>query len=106
MAKGSGGGGRGSVGAVSIRGKGVAALFGSAPGTMRPESFAFLRGGGKASPGTPVTLTRYADGKLVGTDGRHRITVAREQGKKSITGELRTVGPRGGEKRRKVRILL
>lgn len=107
MSKGSGGGGRGTrLSSVSIRGKSVESLFRSAAGTMRSASFAFLRGGGKASKSTPVTLTKYPDGSLRGTDGRHRITIAREQGKKSIGGVLRTMGPRGGVKTKKVRILL
>ncbi len=107
MAKGSGGGGRGGkLGTVSVRGRSASELFGSAPGTMREGSFKFLRSGGKADPKFPVTLTKTPDGKIRGTDGRHRITLAREAGQKSIQGMLRILGPRGGEKRRKVKILL
>jgi hypothetical protein len=45
----------------------------------------------------PVTVTIYPGGRAGVTDGRHRITVAREQGQRSVTGRVVVVGPRGGQ---------
>jgi hypothetical protein len=93
--------------AVSIKGQAIEGLFNSQPGTMRPESLTFLRSGGKDSAAMPVTLTRYAgDSRILGTDGRHRITVARERGETKIQGVLREIGKRGGVKKRRITIEL
>jgi hypothetical protein len=92
---------------VSIKGQAIERLFNSQPGTMRPESLTFLRSGGKDSAAMPVTLTRYAgDSRVLGTDGRHRITVAREHGETKIQGVLREIGKRGGVKKRRITIEL
>jgi hypothetical protein len=87
----------------SIRGKTIEQAFRTPPGTLRPASLAFLRGGGKPQKEFPVLMTRVrGESDFVGTDGRHRITLAREQGKKRLAAVLRELGPRGGEKRRKI----
>lgn len=63
---------------------------------LRPESFAYLRAGGKPVPTLPVTLAFYPDGTRHIVDGRHRITLAREAGQQTIAGRLIGYGPRLG----------
>lgn len=62
---------------------------------MRADSLVHLRQGGRVSPAAPITFTKYPHGTRL-TDGRHRITVARERGESHVSGVLRTMGPRGG----------
>jgi len=61
---------------------------------LRPESFAHLRAGG-AVHGGPVTVKVTAKGNHI-VDGRHRITIARERGDKTIHARVIGEGPRGG----------
>lgn len=63
---------------------------------LRPESFAYLRAGGKPVPTLPVTLAFYPDGTRHIVDGRHRITLARELGETTIRGKIIGYGPRLG----------
>lgn len=63
---------------------------------LRPESFEYLRKGGKTVPTLPVTLAFYPDGTRHIVDGRHRITLARERGESTITGRMIGYGPRLG----------
>lgn len=71
---------------------------------LRPASFAHLRAGGKVLGGPP-TVTLFAGQKSpVITDGRHRITLARERGEKSMEAVVRQMGPRGGLKSKRMRI--
>lgn len=102
MSKGAGGGGRGSGSAdakraigrflrVGLRGRDIT---GGLP--MRESSLAHLRGKGGASSALPVTVTIYPGGTHRVTDGRHRITVARERGQSTIVGKIQVMGPRGG----------
>lgn len=62
---------------------------------MRPESLAHLRAGGKVLGGG-IKVTIYPDGQAKITDGRHRITLAREQGTKTLDGTVQVMGPKGG----------
>jgi hypothetical protein len=64
--------------------------------TLRTNSLDFLRAGGKPSQVLPVTLTAYPDGTIGITDGRHRIYLARKEGKTHVHGVIRGMGPRGG----------
>jgi hypothetical protein len=71
---------------------------------LRPESFTHLRAGG-AVHGGPPKVTIYPGGKRVLTDGRHRITLARERGESTIDALVSVMGARGGiRKTRKMRI--
>ena len=63
---------------------------------MRPASLEFLRSGGAASSALPVTVMVYPDGRARINDGRHRITVAREQGVRKLNATVKVMGPRGG----------
>lgn len=103
---GSGGpGGSGAVAAISGNATGKAQvrqfLKRGLQGTaihqtgLRPESFAHLRAGGKVLGGG-IKVTVYPDGKFRLQDGRHRTTIARESGVKSLTGTVTVLGPRGG----------
>jgi hypothetical protein len=65
-------------------------------GGLRPESFTYLRAGGKPVPTLPVTLAIYPGGKLAIVDGRHRITIARELGHTHVPGKIVAYGPRLG----------
>lgn len=104
VAKGHGGGGGaasagGSIGKViDVRGKSALQLSRTPEGSMRASSLDYLRSGGAARAAAPVSFDHYPDTGLVLSDGRHRITVAREQGKKQLTGIVRVFGPRGGLK--------
>lgn len=99
----------GSRGSGGVAGKGgggslVAALekagfSGAVPQAgLRPESFAHLRSGGAVHGGSPVLRIAH-DGTVSIVDGRHRITLAREAGAKSISARVIVEGPRGGVKR-------
>jgi hypothetical protein len=63
---------------------------------LRPESFEYLRRGGKPIPSLPVMIAVYPDGQRVIVDGRHRITIGREQGKSTVQGTMIGYGPRLG----------
>jgi hypothetical protein len=63
---------------------------------LRPDSFTYLRAGGKPVPTLPVTIAFYPDGTRHIVDGRHRITLAREAGEKTIVGKMIGYGPRLG----------
>lgn len=74
---------------------------------LRPESFAFLRAceehqrAGlnpelRPTPSLPVMIAFYPGGQRAFVDGRHRVLLAREQGKRSIWGVLIGYGPSGG----------
>lgn len=64
---------------------------------LREESFGYLRGGGKVSRKTPVTIAVDVDtGKRWIVDGRHRILEARREGAPWIQGVIEGRGPRGG----------
>ncbi len=63
---------------------------------LRAESFAHLRAGGATHPGAPVTVKVSQSGKAHVVDGRHRITVAREQGHTHINARVIGEGDRGG----------
>lgn len=63
---------------------------------LRPESFEYLRGGGKPIESLPVTIVWYPDGKRAIQDGRHRITIARERGEPFVHGRIIAYGPRLG----------
>jgi hypothetical protein len=67
-------------------------------GGLRPESFQFLRAGGKPVPTLPVTIAFHADGSRHIVDGRNRITLAREAGERTVSGLLIGYGPRLGIK--------
>lgn len=62
---------------------------------LRPESFAYLRAGGKVHGGLP-RVTIMPDGRATITDGRHRITLAREQGRATIRAVVQGMGREGG----------
>lgn len=64
---------------------------------LRPESFAYLRAGGRPYGGKP-SLGIQADGQIVIWDGRHRLLLARESGT-PIPVVVRWYGPRGGLRR-------
>jgi hypothetical protein len=71
---------------------------------LRPESFAHLRAGG-AVYGGPPKVTVYPDGRRVLTDGRHRVSLARERGESAIDAEVSVMGARGAIRgRRRMRI--
>src|SRR5690606_13176241 len=53
--------------------------------------------GGAVHGGSPILKIR-ADGTVDIVDGRHRITLARERGDKSIVARIFVEGPRGGLK--------
>lgn len=61
---------------------------------LRPESFAYLRAGGVVR-GLP-RVTVYPDGRAAITDGRHRITLARERGERTIEAVVQGMGTKGG----------
>lgn len=63
---------------------------------LRSESFQYLRGGGKTVPTLPVFVAFYSDGTRHIVDGRHRITLAREAGEKTVPGKMVGYGPRLG----------
>lgn len=63
---------------------------------FRSASFSHLRGGGTTSSALPVTVTVYPNGRAAVTDGRHRITVARERGDRTINAVVQGMGKRGG----------
>ena len=86
---------RGSRGAARARELGATGLEVPQAG-LRPESFEWLRAGGREAPSLPVTIAFWPDGSRHIVDGRHRITIAREQGKREIWGRLIGYGPRGG----------
>lgn len=65
---------------------------------LRPESFAWLRAGGRPIASLPVMVAFFPDGVRSIVDGRHRITLAREAGEKHVRGVLIGYGPRGGER--------
>lgn len=93
-------------GTLDIRGKTVFELSGTTPDTLRKESLSYLRGGGIAREKAPITFEIFPDVKGPRlTDGRHRITVAREQGLTEVDAILRVIGPRGGVKStRKIKV--
>lgn len=49
-----------------------------------------------SSPGGLPQITVEADGKAYLSNGRHRVTVARELGLRQIIARVRGIGPRGG----------
>jgi hypothetical protein len=63
---------------------------------LRAGSLSYLRGGGAARGG--ITINVYPTGKGGVVDGRHRITVARERGAKTVVATVIGVGPRGGQR--------
>jgi hypothetical protein len=63
---------------------------------LRDESFEYLRSGRAPVASMPITVMVYPNGLRVITDGRHRITIAREQGKAFVRGRMIGLGPRGG----------
>lgn len=63
---------------------------------LRPESFDYLRAGGKPVASLPVMVAFLPDGVRHIVDGRHRITIAREHGLEWIRGTMLGYGPRGG----------
>lgn len=63
---------------------------------LREESFQYLRAGREPVASMPVTIMVYPNGTRVITDGRHRITIAREEGKAFVRGRIIGLGPRGG----------
>jgi len=67
---------------------------------LRPESFAFLSGGGKPTDELPITIVVYPPGERAErraiNDGRHRIALARQAGAKFVRGRMLGYGPRGG----------
>ena len=66
-------------------------------GGLRPASFAHLRAGGKVFGGG-VRVAVNPDGSRRIIDGRHRITLAREAGQKTMKIQVIGMGPRGGER--------
>ncbi len=62
---------------------------------LRPASFAHLRAGGKVYGGIPTFGVR-ADGSRYIIDGRHRLTLARERGDKTIQARVIAFGARLG----------
>ncbi len=64
-------------------------------GGLRPESFAYLRAGGKVHGGLP-RITVQPGGRPTITDGRHRTTIARERGERTIRATVQGMGPSGG----------
>jgi hypothetical protein len=63
---------------------------------LRPESFTYLRAGGKPVRSLPITIVVWPDGTRHIQDGRHRITIARELGQLQVVGRMLGYGPRGG----------
>lgn len=64
---------------------------------LRPETFAFLRGGGVPSRRAPVTIAvDVTTGKRWIVDGRHRLLEARRERAPWIQGVIEGRGPRGG----------
>lgn len=58
-------------------------------------SFEYLRGGG-VPHNSPITFGVHADGKRYVIDGRHRTTLAKERGAKTIHAKVIHYGPRMG----------
>lgn len=100
MAKGAGGaGGKGSVIRSFLR-NGLSGADVTHGLPMRAASFEHLRAGGSASSALPVTVSLYPGQTPRVTDGRHRISVARERGSRSIQATVIEYGPRGGVRSR------
>lgn len=91
-----GGGGGGSISAAEVTSTSQISL--GNPEGMRPESFAYVRAAAaRGQTLAPIEISIFPDLKRpVLQDGRHRLSVARERGDKSITATIRTYGPRGG----------
>ena len=60
---------------------------------MRSESLERVR---KEKRSKPIRIVVYKGEKPHLADGRHRVEVARERGKKTIDAEIEYRGPRGG----------
>lgn len=65
--------------------------------SWKTGSFDYLRGGGKVT-NSPITFGIAADGKRYVIDGRHRTTLAKERGDKTIHARVVAYGPRMGIK--------
>jgi hypothetical protein len=75
-------------------------------GGMRPASLEYLKSGGKVFGGG-VRVAVDPDGSRRIIDGRHRISLAREAGQKTMKIQVIGMGPRGGERwtiNRKIKI--
>lgn len=55
---------------------------------LRPESFDYLRSGGKARDKAPITFAVEADGSRRIVDGRHRLILAKEAGESSVDARV------------------
>lgn len=62
---------------------------------LRAGSFAHLRAGG-AVHGGGIKIGMQPNGQAHIIDGRHRITIAREQGHTTVQARVYGQGPRGG----------
>lgn len=65
---------------------------------LRPETFKYLREGGRASEALPITVVVYPEGVRRIVDGRHRIMLARAAGEKHVHGVIWEMGVRGGKR--------
>lgn len=73
-------------------------------GGLRSASFAHLRSGGAVHGGPPRVKFTPGGGRTI-VDGRHRITIARERGEKSVDAIVYGEGKRGGVRwRRRMKI--
>jgi hypothetical protein len=108
MAKGNGGGGGAhGVGGAAGRsaGKGVSRQQFLRQGMRgvdikgrldwKTGSFDYLKGGGKVT-NSPITFGVAANGRRYVIDGRHRTTLAKERGDKTIHAKVVAYGPRMG----------
>ncbi|MGA7123374.1 MAG: hypothetical protein WBY94_24945 [Polyangiaceae bacterium] len=64
-----------------------------APARMRPSSLAKVR---KEKRSPPIRIVVYKGERPHLADGRHRVQVARERGKKTIPAIVEYRGPQGG----------
>lgn len=88
-------------GKLSLKGRDIFVLSKTTPDTLRPESLDYLRKGGAARAKAPISFEVYPDTGLRLTDGRHRITVAREQRVGTLPAEIREYDRAGKLKRKK-----
>jgi hypothetical protein len=65
--------------------------------SLRAESLAWLRAGGRPVPTMPVRLHVFPESSIAIADGRHRIWLARQRKEDFIEGKIVGYGSRGGQ---------
>src|SRR5690606_28516763 len=83
------------TGQLDVSDQDVFSLSKTTPDTLRDGSLEYLRTGGTARPQAPIAFDVYPDTGMRLADGRHRITVAREQGVKTVAAEVREYNSAG-----------